>query len=339
LKNRITLLVASLFIILSTAAMGSQHSDPQLNADAPMTNERPLELVIDDEWIGAGISYGEYRDGQSPNAQAPTIEQIREDLHIIKEHWGLIRMYGTRSAENVCKVIREDKLPIKLMAGAWIGAENTQEEVEANKSEVANVIRIANAYPDVVIAINVGNETQVSWSGHRMDQSVLIGYIQKAREETKVPVTTCDDYNFWNKPESKQVAEVCDFIGFHAYAMWNGQQLSDALHWTREKLAESMEMHPGKVFVHAESGWATTVHNEGEQATLIKGQPGEDEQEIYYRAYRHWAKENGLAHFYFSAFDEKWKGGPHPNEVEKHWGLFNSDRSPKQAVKPMKTQD
>ncbi len=35
---------------------------------------------------------------------------------------------------------------------------------------------------------------------------------------------------------------------------------------------------------------------------------------------------------WFEAFDERWKGGPHPDEVEKHWGLFRSDRTPKQAV-------
>ena len=35
----------------------------------------------------------------------------------------------------------------------------------------------------------------------------------------------------------------------------------------------------------------------------------------------------------FEVFDEKWKGGEHPNEVEKHWGLFYSDRSPKESMR------
>ena len=35
--------------------------------------------------------------------------------------------------------------------------------------------------------------------------------------------------------------------------------------------------------------------------------------------------------FYFEAFDEKWKGGQHPAEVEKHWGVYRSDRTPKPA--------
>jgi len=36
--------------------------------------------------------------------------------------------------------------------------------------------------------------------------------------------------------------------------------------------------------------------------------------------------------FYFEAFDENWKGGDHPDEVEKHWGVFRADRTPKAAV-------
>ena len=32
-------------------------------------------------------------------------------------------------------------------------------------------------------------------------------------------------------------------------------------------------------------------------------------------------------------FDENWKGGAHPAEVEKHWGLYRADRSAKLAVR------
>ncbi len=39
-----------------------------------------------------------------------------------------------------------------------------------------------------------------------------------------------------------------------------------------------------------------------------------------------------IASFYFEAFDENWKGGDHPDEVEKHWGLFRADRTPKAVL-------
>ena len=28
-----------------------------------------------------------------------------------------------------------------------------------------------------------------------------------------------------------------------------------------------------------------------------------------------------------------WKGGNRPNEAEKHWGIFNEDRTPKLVIK------
>ena len=44
-------------------------------------------------------------------------------------------------------------------------------------------------------------------------------------------------------------------------------------------------------------------------------------------------EKHKITTFFFEVFDEKWKGGDHPNEVEKHWGVFNSDRTPKLILK------
>lgn len=309
-----------LSLVLSATALGqAEHA-------------RPLGIETSDGWNGAGVCYGEYRDGQSPGGAAPTTEQLREDLHLIAERWSLIRMYGTRNVERVCRIIRDDGLPLRIMVGAWLGAESSEEAVAANRSEIEAAIRTASAYPDVVFAINVGNETQVSWSGHRLERDALLAYLQEVRRATDVPVTTCDDFSYWQTAESEPVAELCDFIGLHAYAMWNGQSLRDALPWTREQVAAVQRVHPGKPIVLCETGWATSVHDQGEQARLIKGAAGEREQELFYRAYRDWATEARLPHFYFQAFDERWKGGEHPAEVEKHWGLYNADRTPKLAV-------
>jgi exo-beta-1,3-glucanase (GH17 family) len=309
MNTKATVMFALFCSLLLGCVPGRAHADD--------IDRRPLELMVDGKWIGAGISYGEYHDGQEPWGDGPTIEQVRGDLHIIAKHWDMIRMYGTRNAELACKVIVEDKLPLTI---------------ESNRSEVANVIKLANKYPDIVLAINIGNETQVFWSGHRVEQQTLIDYIREVRANTMVPVSTADDYNYWNKPESRAVADEIDFLGFHAYAMWNSQPLGNALEWTKQQIAEVQTRYPKLQVVHCETGWSTMKHTDGEQAKLIIGEPGEEEQELFYRAYRHWASEQGLAHFYFQAFDEKWKGGPHPNEVEKHWGLFNSDRTPKKAM-------
>jgi exo-beta-1,3-glucanase (GH17 family) len=65
---------------------------------------------------------------------------------------------------------------------------------------------------------------------------------------------------------------------------------------------------------------------------LIKGQAGEAEQKQFFEELTEWSQANKVVTFYFEAFDENWKGGRHPDEVEKHWGLYRADRSPKPAI-------
>jgi exo-beta-1,3-glucanase (GH17 family) len=182
--------------------------------------------------------------------------------------------------------------------------------------------------------LSVGNETQIEWSAHRSSEQKLVDYIRRTRACVDVPVTTADDFNFWNKPKSRLVAGEIDFIMMHAHPLWNGLQLEDALPWLQEQVADVQALHSGREVVLGETGWATMVHNQGEQAKLIKGEAGEAEQKIFYEASRAWADSSGLTVFFFEAFDENWKGGEHPDEVEKHWGLFRAGRSPKDAVAP-----
>jgi exo-beta-1,3-glucanase (GH17 family) len=115
--------------------------------------------------------------------------------------------------------------------------------------------------------------------------------------------------------------------------MWNGQQLDEALPWLAERLGEVRALHTDRPVVVGETGWATSVHDEGEQAELIKGTPGEAEQKRFHDALRAWAVSAGETVFVFEAFDENWKGGDHPDEVEKHWGLYRADRSAKAALR------
>lgn len=294
---------------------------------------RKFSPALQGRWIGQGISYGPFREEESPDGLQPTREEMAEDLNIIAQHWNLLRVYGaTETTEEILKIIQEQELPLRVMLGAWIGPEAEPLGLQSNQEQVANAIRLANAFPEQVIAVSVGNETQVYWSGHKTDPQALIRYLRQVRSATKVPVTTADDFNFWNKPESHEIAQEVDFIALHIHALWAGLELPKAMEWTKQIYQEIQKEHPDQEIVIAEAGWATQVHNEGEQAQLIKGKVGEAEQKVYYRQFTDWASQEKICTFYFEAFDEPWKGGTHPNEVEKHWGLYHVNREPKQAL-------
>ena len=279
--------------------------------------------------IVAGISYGPYRLGQAPGGPDPSDAQVREDLHIISKHWNMLRVYGSRGpTESILRVIRDDNLPIVVVVGAWIAPDDPK----SNDAEVDAAIRLANTYVAEVAAVSVGNETQVSWSGHRSPPEPLIKHLRRVRKAIQQPVTTADDYNFWNKPESQAVASEVDFVMLHAYAMWNQQTLEAAVPWTAEVVASIKAHHPSHQIVLAETGWATDLNPEGNETQHIHAPAGEDEQAKFYARFTTWAAQAQQPYFYFSAFDEPWKGSDNPREVEKHWGLFREDRSPKPAI-------
>ncbi len=338
--RRILALLAATMVFGFAAGCGG---DRQSGTTAAPT-VRPFEPVAGDQWLGNAICYGPHRDGQRPGGASPSAAEVREDLQLMLPHWRLMRVYGAVGvSETILEVIRADSLPMKVMLGVWIDVEERRgadgvvtetfgEAAVANRREVAAAIRLAESYPGIVLAVSVGNETQVSWSAHRSPLDILIGHVRNVRAGVSVPVTVADDFNFWNRPESRELALELDFLTMHAHPLWNGQQLDEAVPWLEEQLEVVQAVNPGRLIVLGETGWATTVHDQGEQAELIKGMAGETEQKVFHDQIRAWAETRRQTVFSFEAFDENWKGGPHPNEVEKHWGLFRADRSPKQAV-------
>lgn len=289
----------------------------------PFAPQQGGEPVLD------GISYGPYRDGQRPGGPEPTEAQLLEDLRLLAPDWHLLRVYSSRgSTEAMLRLIETHDLPIQVMLGAWLAPD----DAAANQAELDAAVRLAKAYPEVVVAVSVGNETQVDWSAHRSPQEGLVAALQEVRGQITQPVTTADDYNFWNKPASKAVADQIDFLTLHAYAMWNGKSLDEALAWTARTVADIRTHHPELPIVLGETGWATELDPEGREVKHIHAPAGEAEQARFFSEWVAWARENHQPYFWFEAFDEPWKGSDNPREVEKHWGLYRVDRTPKPAV-------
>jgi exo-beta-1,3-glucanase (GH17 family) len=302
---------------------------------------RKFDPNLDGRWIGNAVSYGPYREGQAPGVKGPNEAEILEDLKIVEKHWNLIRVYGSdNDTENVLKVISQNNLPIKVMLGVWLENETKkpQRKIE-NIEQVLKAIELGNRHKDIIAAISVGNESQVFWSAHRMEMKNLIRYLRFVRNNTDVPVTTADDYNFWNKPESKQVADEVDFIVTHIYPLWNGKTLANSIKWMDDVFRNQIKKsYSDKTIVLGEIGWATNYNPEkkgdGEQGSLIKAEVSIAAQQKFLIMLNDWIETNRVTTFLFEAFDELWKGGGEstgPNEIEKHWGVFYENRKPKES--------
>ena len=291
------------------------------------------------------ICYSGYREGQSPEKEIyPTREQVREDLRILRERWTFLRLYDcTQHAETVLEVIEEEKLDLRVLLGAHIGAEvnnegcpwgssYTPEELAANKRrnerEIQNLITFANRYPESVVALSVGNEATVDWTDHMVPVESVIAYVRTVKAGARQPVTFCENYVPWQE-KLAGLAEEVDFISIHTYPVWEYQPIENALDYTKENYFSIAHRYPHKPVVITEAGWATNSNGRG----IAPHHVDEVAQEAYHEALVAWSREEDVLTFVFEAFDEDWKGSDDPMEPEKHWGLFTIDRKPKRSMR------
>ncbi|MDE2083223.1 MAG: glycosyl hydrolase [Burkholderiales bacterium] len=294
---------------------------------------------------GRAICYSGYRRGQSPGARAyPSLAEIREDLLLLQPHWPLLRLYDcSPHAERVLEVIRREGLGLRVMLGAYLGAEvnnpgcpwggsyspaELAASVAENEAEVGRLIALARAYPETVFAVAVGNECTVDWTDHRVPVPRMIEHVRRVRQAVRQPVTFCENYVPWPGPLQPLVAEL-DFVSLHTYPVWEYQPVHAALAYTRENHARVVQACPGKPVVITEAGWATCANGRG----IEPHNASPALQAIYVDALLRWTDEAGILCFVFEAFDEPWKGSPDPHEPEKHWGLYTEDRQPKQLLR------
>ncbi|MGB8220939.1 MAG: glycosyl hydrolase family 17 protein, partial [Polyangiales bacterium] len=102
-----------------------------------------------------------------------------------------------------------------------------------------------------------------------------------------------------------------------------GKTIDEALAYTLANVAGVRAALPDKPIAILEAGWATVATEFGDRAS-------EENQARYYLELQKWARSTNTTVFFFEAFDEPWKGDPNaPLGAEKHWGLFNVDRTPK----------
>jgi len=297
------------------------------------------------------VCYSGFRRGQHPDrgegAKNPSREEILEDLRLLEAAgFRFLRLYDSReNSRTVVELVREEKLPIKVMLGAWLDAETSThgscawvtEEVPADKlaanraandEEVDRTIALARSYPDVVAAVNIGNETLVDWNDHRVPVDRLVELLQRARGALDQPVTTAENYAAWVR-YAPQLAGAVDFAGVHTYPVWENKTLAESMIFTSQNLAAVQQALPGIPLAVAEAGWATTASEFPEQA-------GEDNQDVYFKDLLSWGKSNNVTIFWFEAFDEDWKGDTaNASGAEKHWGLFDLDRQPKKAARTL----
>ena len=337
--KKLTLIAVIAFAMVGCSGASSDAPSPKRVDDI---RQSPGDLLAGEVMA---VAYSGFRIGQHPDrgdgAVNPSNDEILEDLEILVAHdFKLIRLYdsGDNSLATL-ELIREHDLPIKVLLGMWLEAEFSNhegcpwlnepipdEELAANTlrnvAELQRGIELANRFDEIVVAVNVGNEALVEWNDHMVPLEQVIAYVRQVKAAIDQPVTVADNYEWWIQDGASLAAEV-DFLGIHTYPAWEEKTIDEALPYTIENMQGVHTALPGKPVAILEAGWASVAIEFGERAS-------EARQARYFRELGEWAKKTNTTVFFFEAFDEPWKGNPNnPLGAEKHWGLFNVDRTPK----------
>jgi exo-beta-1,3-glucanase (GH17 family) len=343
-----------LLMILMTIMLVSCKNKEKMKKEVSGNKAQQFEIKQTKDDLLAGLSravcYSGFRSGQHPDrgngAVNPSDAEVLEDLQIISKDslFNLIRLYDCgENSQAVLRIIKENKLNIRVMLGVWLKAELSahetcewlkepipQTELDENKKknakEIEEGIRLAQQYPEIIVAVNVGNEALVDWNDHKVDADSIISYVQRVQKEIVQPVTVADNYEWW-AAKGKELADAVDFVSIHVYPVWEGKDIDEGMSYTIENVQKVRNALPGSKIVITEAGWATIASEFGERAS-------EEKQLIYYREMMKWSADMNITTFFFEAFDEDWKGDTdNPLGAEKHWGLFTVDRKPKMVMK------
>lgn len=291
---------------------------------------------------GKAICYSGYREGQCPDGEIPSKEQVKEDIGILAaDGYRYIRMYDPNEhARRVLETIHEEHLPIRCLIGVdnysevnnpdcpWEKQEKSEEELAANAArndaEVEKLIALVKEYPDEIFAVSVGNENTPDWGGRIVPVDRLIAHARRFKEALDKPVTFCEGAYEWKRLQ--ELAKEVDFISIHSYPLHYGDRIEDALAVNKKQFAEIRELYPDKLVIFTELGWATKARDDHK-----KDRASEENQKRYIEEVNAWFEEEKIIGFLFEAFDEPWKGEDEAS-CERNWGLYYVDRTPKPAA-------
>jgi exo-beta-1,3-glucanase (GH17 family)/cellulose synthase/poly-beta-1,6-N-acetylglucosamine synthase-like glycosyltransferase len=268
------------------------------------------QSVSERAWGGVinGLSYSGYQAGDKENHQSDA--DIDRDMGVLEGHTSTIRTYGVADGlDRIAAIAGRHNIDVNL--GAWISPDES-----ANTQELARAIDTARANPNVKRLI-VGNESLL-----RADVTVeqLIGYIDAAKRQTSIPVTTAEPWHVWLK--YPQLADSVDFITVHILPYWEGVPEDGALGYIMYRYRQLATAFPHKHIFIGEVGWPS-------DGQWVKGaEPSLVNEARFVRDFLNLASNERLDYSIVESFDAPWKRGIE-GTVGAHWGLWNADHKPK----------
>jgi len=258
------------------------------------------------------ISYAPFRGEQNPFGPDVPIDvrQIEEDLAQLKQVTSCIRTYSIdHGLDQIPEVARRHGL--KVMQGLWLSS-----LPDLSRKQIEGAVALAKRYPDVIVAVIVGNEVLLRGE---MSAPQLTRTIREVKEQVAVPVTYADVWEFWLR--YRDVAAAVDFVTVHILPYWEDVPIpvANAARHVDDIRRQVAAAFPDKEVLIGEFGWPSA----GRMREGARPSPA-DQARVLHEVLS-LAKQQSYRVNVIEAYDQPWKRQLE-GTVGGHWGLFDGSR-------------
>jgi exo-beta-1,3-glucanase (GH17 family) len=252
-------------------------------------------------------------------------QQVRKDLTILRKDFQGLVMYSCADGLEAVPAIARELGFRALILGIWD---------PQSAHEIANAVRLARAYPELVVGVAVGNEVLLA---KRSDWATLRQAMRQVRGALPgVAVTTSEPFYFYLNEDPPDFLSVQDFMlpSIHPlYESWFQQGTTAQAVDFVARVAMRLSMKTGKPLLIKETGLPSGPAGHGFTPAR--------QAEFWVRLLQRLppVAEPGLV--YFEAFDHAWKVtnaepefGFRPEEA--FWGLYREGGEPKPVIKALR---
>ena len=257
------------------------------------------------------LSFAPYQAWQSPlNKTYPTGTQVARDLKLVATQANGIRTYSAIEGDYDIGALAK-QAGLKVWLGIWLSA-----NPKDNAKEIAAGIAEANAHPDTITRVIVGNEVLL-----RRDLSVddLIADIDDVHARVKQPIAYADVTDFWR--QFPQIAPHVDIVMIHFLPYWEDKPLNvdAAIANIKTTTDEFKTLFPGKIISIGETGWPSRGRWRKDAA------PSRVNEAVFLREFVTLANQENVDYNLIEAFDQNWK---YEDEgvAGANWGIWNAHR-------------
>jgi exo-beta-1,3-glucanase (GH17 family) len=186
---------------------------------------------------------------------------------------------------------------------------NIEGDMAANDIQVDGLIELCRS--GLASIAVVGEETLYF---KFLSEEQLIDYIRRVKA-AGAKVTTSETWG--ELIGHPAVISECDVVMANMFPYWEEVNIRDSIEYL-DSCYRKVKKAAGDKEVIVETGWPSEGEAKGEAVA------SPENARTFLQDFTAWARDRGVAYFYFEAFDEPWKAN-REGSVGAHWGIWDSN--------------